>query len=318
MENLNSPGEFGKQMGYKQPRSKKILAYLDSKINYILVAPMVIILVSLIIYPMFFNINLSIRSVTIFNFLAGEWEFIGIENYLKIINDPFVQKAFIRTLSFAFFTVVAQLILGMIAALAFNENFKGKGFLMPLALAPMMITPVAVGLFWRILLNSRWGIINYFLSLIGIEPQLWLADPTLAFISIVIVQVWWGVSFVFLIILGGLSSLPTEPYEAAVIDGASKWQTFRFLTLPLLRPVLTVIAVIRIIDALREFDIVYTLTGGGPGNSTRVFTLELFKSAFEEGLFGIGAAQSIILLVIIMIFTSGLIRALSNTGQAKI
>lgn len=293
----------------------KIANYLDRNIKYVLIAPMVLILVGLVIYPFVFNINLSVRDVTIFNFLSGDWKFTGFKNYETIIKDTFVQRAFLRTLLFAVFTVSIQLVLGMIAALAFNVNFRGKGFLMPLALAPMMITPVAVGLFWRILLNSKWGIINYFLGLVGIEPQLWLADPTLAFISIVNVQVWWGVSFVFLVILGGLSSLPDAPFEAALIDGASRWQIFRYITLPLLAPVLSVIAVIRIIDALREFDIIYTLTGGGPGTSTRVFTLELFNKAFEEGLYGIGAAQSMILIVVIMIFTSGLIRALSRTEE---
>ncbi len=188
---------------------------------------------------------------------------------------------------------------------------------MPLALAPMMITPVAVGLFWRMLLNTKWGVVNYLLTLIGLPPQSWLADQRIAFISIIIVQVWWGVSFVFLILLGGLSALPKEPYESATIDGASSWQAFRFITLPLLKPVLVVVATIRIIDALREFDIIYTLTGGGPGDATRVFTLELFKTAFERGNYGLAAAQAIILLLIILVFTFGLVRALSRTGNME-
>jgi multiple sugar transport system permease protein len=317
MQNKALHDSYRTQNPSNKPVGKKIAEYFDRQIQYILIAPMVIILVGLIIYPFIFNINLSFRDVTLLNFRSGDWKFIGFQNYITVLSDPFVQRAFVRTLSFTFFTVLIQLFLGMIAALAFNTNFKGKGFLMPLALAPMMITPVAVGLFWRILLNYRWGIINYFLSLVGIEPQLWLSDPLLAYISIVNVQVWWGVSFVFLVILGGLSALPQEPYEAAVMDGASSWQLFRYITFPLLRPVLSVVAVIRIIDALREFDIIYTLTGGGPGDSTRVFTLELFNKSFEEGLFGIGAAQSMILIVVIMFFTSGLIRALSSDGNSS-
>jgi multiple sugar transport system permease protein len=300
-----------------QNRSKSFMEYLDRKIHLIMVAPAILILFGLVIYPFIFNINLSIHDASIFNIRSGDYNFIGLKNYIDTVKDPFVQKAFIRTIYFASVTVVLQLILGMIAALAFNHGFKGKNILMPLALAPMMITPVAVGLFWRILLNSQWGIINYLLSVFGIPAQFWLSDPKLAFISIIVVQVWWGVSFVFLIILGGLSALPKEPYESAYIDGASKLQAFWYITMPLLRPVLTVIATIRIIDALREFDIIYMLTGGGPGDSTRVFTLELFVTAFERGQYGVAAAQAIILLIIILLLTSGLVRALAQTGSKE-
>ncbi len=303
---------------YPNPSKKKsFLEYLDRKIHLIMVAPAILILFGLVIYPFIFNINISVHDASIFNIRSGDFNFLGLKNYIDTVNDPFVQKAFIRTVYFAAITVVLQLIIGMIAALAFNHGFKGKNFLMPLALAPMMITPVAVGLFWRILLNSQWGVINYLLSVFGFQPQFWLSDPKLAFFSIIVVQVWWGVSFVFLIILGGLSALPKEPYESAYIDGASRLQAFWYITLPLLKPVLTVIATIRIIDALREFDIIYMLTGGGPGDSTRVFTLELFVTAFERGQYGMAAAQAMILLVIILVLTSGLVRALSQTGSTS-
>lgn len=303
---------------YPNPSKKKsFLEYLDRKIHLIMVAPAILILFGLVIYPFIFNINISVHDASIFNIRSGDFNFLGLKNYIDTVKDPFVQKAFIRTVYFAAITVVLQLIIGMIAALAFNHGFKGKNLLMPLALAPMMITPVAVGLFWRILLNSQWGVINYLLSVFGFQPQFWLSDPKLAFFSIIVVQVWWGVSFVFLIILGGLSALPKEPYESAYIDGASRLQAFWYITLPLLKPVLTVIATIRIIDALREFDIIYMLTGGGPGDSTRVFTLELFVTAFERGQYGMAAAQAMILLVIILVLTSGLVRALSQTGSTS-
>ena len=303
---------------YKNPKKhKSFLEYLDRNIHIIMVAPAILILFGLVIYPFIFNINLSVHDASIFNIRSGDFNFLGLKNYIDTVKDPFVQKAFIRTFYFAFVTVVLQLIIGMFAALAFNHGFKGKNILMPLALAPMMITPVAVGLFWRILLNSQWGVINYLFTVFGLQPQFWLSDPKLAFISIIVVQVWWGVSFVFLIILGGLSALPKEPYESYYIDGASKLQAFWYITLPLLRPVLTVVATIRIIDALREFDIIYMLTGGGPGDSTRVFTLELFVTAFERGQYGMAAAQAIMLLIIILVLTSGLVRALAQTGSSN-
>ncbi len=293
----------------------RISDFIDRKIHLVMVAPAVLILGGLIIYPFLFNLNLSVHNASIFNIRSGDFEFVGLKNYIDTFKDPFVQKSLLRTFYFSATTVILQLVLGMIAALAFHTDFRGKSILMPLALAPMMITPVAVGLFWRMLLNSKWGLINYLLSLINIPPQSWLADQRLAFFAIIIVQVWWGVSFVFLILLGGLSALPKEPYESAMIDGATSLQTFRYITLPLLKPVIMVVATIRIIDALREFDIIYTLTGGGPGDSTRVFTLELFQIAFERGNYGMAAAQAIILLCIILILTFGLVRALSQTGN---
>lgn len=297
--------------------SNRIFSFMDRNIHLIMVAPAVLILGGLIIYPLLYNINLSVHNASLLNIRLGNFKFVGLKNYIDTFKDPFVQKALVRTFIFSSITVFLQLILGMIAALAFNTGFKGKGCLMPLALAPMMITPVAVGLFWRMLLNSKWGIINYLLSVVGLQPQLWLADQKMAFVSIIVVQVWWGVSFVFLILLGGMSALPKEPYESATIDGASNWQAFYLITLPLLKPVIAVVVTLRIIDALREFDIIYTLTGGGPGDSTRVFTLELFQIAFERGNYGLAAAQAIILMLIILVLTYGLVQALARTGDVE-
>lgn len=290
---------------------------MDRKIHLILVAPAVLIMGGLVIYPFLYNINLSFHNASLFNIRSGDFDFVGLKNYVDTFKDPFVQRALLRTFYFSIITVFLQISLGLIAALAFNNDFKGKGFLMPLALAPMMITPVAVGLFWRMLLNTKWGVINYLMTVLGLPPQSWLADQSIAFIAIIVVQVWWGISFVFLVLLGGLSALPKEPYESAMMDGATSWQSFRSITLPLLKPILLVVATIRIIDALREFDIIYTLTGGGPGDSTRVFTLELFQIAFERGNYGLAAAQAMILLLIILVLTFGLVRALSRTGETE-
>ncbi len=291
----------------------RLFESIDRHIHLIMVLPAVLILGGLIIYPFAFNLYLSFHDASIFNIRSGDFVFIGLQNYINTFKDPFVQKALIRTFYFSSATVILQLVIGMVAALAFNTDFRGKGLLMPLALSPMMITPVAVGLFWRMLLNSKWGLVNYLLSVVGIAPLTWLADQKLAFLSIIAVQVWWGVSFVFLVLLGGLSALPKEPFESATIDGATSFQAFWYITLPLLKPVILVVTTIRIIDALREFDIIYTLTGGGPGDATRVFTLELFQVAFERGNYGLAAAQAMILLIIILFLTFGLVRALSQT-----
>mgnify|MGYP000866504107 FL=1 len=295
-----------------KPAYVRLLRFFDKHLNVIFILPAVLLLVGLVIYPLFFNIQLSLHDVDILNFRRGNWDMVGFQNYISVLMDPFMQDAFVRTLKFLVLSVVGQVVLGLIGAFALNADYPGKKLLMPFVLIPMMITPVAVGLFWRMLLNSQWGIVNYVLSLFGVLPQHWLADPKLAFTSVAVVQIWWGVSFVILILLGGLSSLPAEPFEAARIDGASRVQIFRFITLPLLKPVLMIVIMLRSIDAFREFDIIYSLTQGGPGDATRVFSLELYLTTFERGQIGIAAAQALLLALITMLLATGLIRYLNQ------
>lgn len=292
---------------------QKFFRYCDKHIKVILILPAAVILLGLFIYPFFYNLKISFEDITFMNIRTGKTNFVGLKNYLYVFKDLFIQQSVWRTLKFAVITVIIQLVLGLGMALAFNTDFKGKGMMMPFALSPMMITPVAVGLFWRILMNSRWGVLNYLLNAFGLKGLDWLSNSQTAFWSIIIVQVWWGVPFVFLIILGGLSALPKEPYESAELEGATTFQVFRFITLPLLRPVLTAVGVLRVIDALREFDIIYMLTGGGPGSSTRVFTLELYLAAFERGNYSVAAAMSIILLLLIFLLTVGMMKALQKS-----
>jgi len=281
---------------------------IDRWLPYLLVLPATLLLIGLIAYPLIFNMNLSLHDVSILNIRSGDWDMIGLRNYVRTIQNTDNINAFGRTLAFLVATVSLELVLGMAAALVFNAEFRGKGFLMTLALVPMMITPVAVGLIWRMLLNAQWGIVNYYLGAVGLPEVVWLGTPPTAFMSVVLVEVWWGVSFVILVFLGGLSALPTEPFEAAAIDGASSWQAFRYVTLPLMMPLITVVATIRAIDAFRAFDVIYTLTQGGPADATRVFALQIYQTGFQNANFGLAAAQAMLLFVIVMILSSGLIR----------
>lgn len=283
---------------------------VDRYLPYLLVAPAILLLLGLIAYPLIFNLNLSLRDVSILNIRTGNWDWIGLRNYVRTIQNPDNLNAFGRTVVFLFATVSLELVLGMLAAIVFNTNFRGKGFLLTLALVPMMITPVAVGLIWRMLLNAQWGIVNYYLSVVGLPAIVWLGTPTTAFISVILVEVWWSVSFVILVFLGGLSALPTEPFEAAAIDGASSWQVFRFITLPLMVPLIIVVATIRAIDAFRAFDVIYSLTQGGPADATRVYALQIYQTGFQNANFGLAAAQAMLLFVVVMILSSGLIRGL--------
>lgn len=293
-------------------KENKFLNWVDSHLGIVFLLPAMFILCGLVIYPLVFNVNLSLHKVNILNFNSENWEFVGLSNYIKALTDSSTLSSLFKTFLFMIITVVGQLVLGFLGALTLNTKLKGKGLLTVIVLLPMMMTPVAVGLFWRILLNNQWGVINYLLNSIGIDSVAWLSTSLTAFISVCIVQIWWGVSFVILILLGGLSALSPEPFEAAEIDGAGKFQSLILITLPEMKPVLITVIMLRAIDAFREFDIIYTLTQGGPGAATRVFSLQLYLTSFESQNFAMGATLAIILTVITLIFASGLIKNLSE------
>jgi multiple sugar transport system permease protein len=177
----------------------------------------------------------------------------------------------------------------------------------------MLMPPITVGLIWRLLLHPELGIINYFLGLTGLPQPAWLGDPRLAMITVIIVDIWHETSFILLILLAGLTSLPDELYEAAMIDGASAPQQFRFLTVPLMMPTILVATLIRMIAALKTYDLIYILTRGGPGISTETISYYIYRVAFVFLDMGSSAAMSFILLILIVILTLVLMRVLRTS-----
>lgn len=289
--------------------------WCDDHLGILFIIPAISILCLIIIYPLIFNINMSLHKVNMLNFKSSNWKFVGLKNYIDAFADKTILMSLFRTFVFMLITVLGQLVLGMVGALTLNTKIKAKGFFTVGVLVPMMMTPIAVGLFWRILFNRQWGLINYFLSLVGISEIPWLYESSTAFSAVCFVQIWWGVSFVILVLLGGLSSLPSEQFEAAKIDGASKLQSFIHITIPGIKSVLYTVIMLRAIDAFREFDLIYALTQGGPGDSTRVFSLQLYLTSFESHNFSMGAAQAMILTLITLVLASGLIKSLSEDNN---
>jgi multiple sugar transport system permease protein len=295
---------------------KRVINWLDDRIGWVMMAPALVVFAGVSLYPFVFNLYLSTHDVSLLNIRATAWRWVGSLNFTRILADLGTHASLLRTAIIAACTVLLQLALGLLGALAFNRAFAGKRLLMVLALVPMMATPIVVGIAWRMLLNYDWGIANYFLGLFGIEPLQWLSNATLAVASTIIVQVWWGMSFVMLVLIGALAAIPRSLYEAAEVDAATDARMFWYITLPMLRPVLIVLAAIKLIDALREFDLIYALTGGGPGDATRVFALELYYTAYVRGDFGMSAAQALLLLALVMILTVPLLRLLVQKKEA--
>jgi multiple sugar transport system permease protein len=192
------------------------------------------------------------------------------------------------------------MLLGIWAAVCFASQFKLRGLARTLFVLPMMATPVAIALVWTMMFHPQQGVLNYLLSVVGLPPSLWVYSPTWVIPSLVMVEIWHWTPLVMLIVLGGLAALPTEPYESARLDGASEWQLFRYITLPLIAPFLVVAAVIRTIDALKAFDTIYVISQGGPGTASETINLYLYLQAFAFYNIGNASAVVVVFFVIIM------------------
>jgi multiple sugar transport system permease protein len=196
--------------------------------------------------------------------------------------------------------VIAPVVLGTLAALVFHAEFPFRGFLRGIFVMPMMATPVAIAVVWTMMFHPQLGVMNYLLTLVGIPPQLWIFDPSTVIPALVLVETWQWTPLVMLIVLGGLAAIPTEPYESAQIDGASYLQQFRYITLPMIAPFLMVAVVIRLIDALKSFDIIFGMTQGGPGTASETLNLYLYQTAFAYSDIGYASAIAIVFFGLII------------------
>jgi multiple sugar transport system permease protein len=238
-------------------------------------------------------------------------KFVGFENYTDLLTDPVVFDSIVITLRFVILTASAEVLLGLGMALVLNASFRGRGVLRALVLIPWAMPTVVTSQMWRFLFNDRYGLFNYLVF--GGQTELYLAplaDPQLAPIAVMIADVWKTSSFAGLIILAGLQMIPQELYEAASIDGATAWQKFRHITLPLLKPALLLALLFRTIDALRVFDLVFVMTQGGPADATNVLQFYGYKKSFAEGMIGYGSALAVAVFLLSLLLSLIYIRLL--------
>ena len=237
-------------------------------------------------------------------------KFTGVDNYLELAQDPAFWKAMGLTAYQVGGTVILQLILGLAIALLLSRTFRGVGLLRSLYLIPMMSTPVVVGLIWKMLLNTQNGMFNYLLGLIGLGPVDWLGSSTWAMPSVILTDLWLSTPFVVVILIAALQSVPSEVMEAAQVDGASAWQRLVYVILPIIRPMIMLAVLFRTMDAIKRFDTIYVMTGGGPGNATETLDLHAFFYAFTYLDVGKGAAVAMVMLVLVMAISSLLLRTI--------
>ena len=254
----------------------------------------------------FFDTNLKYR---------GLGDFVGLQNYIEVLKDTYFLDSVKTTVIFTFFVVVIEFLVGLGIGLLLNNIRKARNFFFTIIIVPMMITPIAVGLIWRLLLHSDLGIVNYVLSQIGLMGRAWLADASIALKTVMFIDIWQNVPYMVLVILAGLVTLPTEPYEAAAIDGASRLQSFFTLTVPMMIPTFSVVLLLRTITALKTYDLIFVLTRGGPGTTTEVISYHIYQQAFRYLEIGKASAMSYLLLLMIVPVAFLFIRASRNRTE---
>jgi len=263
--------------------------------------PALIAILAVIIFPWLFTLWMSLNDWQ----MGMSRSFTGLTNYQKLATDARFLETIPRTLFFTILGVVAPLVFGVFAAEVFHQRFPLRGLLRGVYILPMMTTPVAIALIFIMMYHPQLGVLNYLLSLIGIPAQLWVYDKNTVIPALVLVETWQWTPLVMLIVLGGLAALPTEPYESALIDGASRWDMFRFITLPLVMPFLMVAVIIRTIDALKSFDIIFVMTQGGPGTASETINIYLYLQAFA--FFNVGHASAVVVVFFAIIVALAII-----------
>jgi multiple sugar transport system permease protein len=276
----------------------------------IYLGPAILVMAAACLYPV----------LTAFQLAGYKWEmgtpwssaqWVGLDNFIAAFSNEQVWSSLRVTLLFAGICVTLEMILGIALALALEHPVRGMSIFRTIFILPMMIAPIAVGLAWRYMFDAQFGLINALLGRVGIEPLTWLADPTLAFIAIVIADVWQWTPFVFIMMLAALASVDSAVMEAARIDGASWLQQIFLVKLPMVMHVIAITLMMRLIDAFRVLEVIYVLTFGGPGNSTEILAVHIYKTAFVGQQMGVAAAVSVLLLVVVVALSWAALR-LSN------
>jgi multiple sugar transport system permease protein len=263
--------------------------------RYLLGTPLALFLAAFTLFPLGLGLWISLTDRSV---LRRDPGFVGLANYGDIIGQARFWQAISFTFRFTVITTVAILTLGFLLAVLAQRHFPGKRVLLTTLLLPIMVAPALMGIMFRLSLNSSTGIVPALLAALGLDVALF--DPVRIVPLLMVLEVVQWTPFAFLIIYAGLQALPTEVFEAAEVDGATRWQSVRHLTLPLMTPVLFSAGFLRAVDALRTFDVIYVLTGGGPGTISETATIYIYKKAFVEGAFGLASASAVLLLLILL------------------
>jgi multiple sugar transport system permease protein len=302
-------------MHVKTARSRRLWRR-RTLLPYLLLAPALVLLVGMV-YP--FGLGLYYSFTSYWLQYPNRFRFVWFDNYTGLLTEPLFVRALEFTLGFTLVAVVVQVGLGLAVALFLHARIPGRGVIRALMLMPLMMPPVITALMWKIMMAStNAGILNYLLSFLGVDPVNWFGSTQGAIVSILIIDTWGNLPFVSLILLGALQALPTEPYEAARVDGASPAAILRYLTLPLLSPFILLAVTFRTMDSLRIFDVIYATTMGGPNDSTTNLLIMAYQYAFQWYQMGKGMAQAIVLLLMVVTASYVLLRLWNRSAESAV
>ncbi|MFL6113945.1 MAG: carbohydrate ABC transporter permease [Catenulispora sp.] len=281
--------------------------------KHLLLSPPLAFFAAFAIFPLVFTAYVSLSNWSI----TGEHHFVGFANYRAILGSDTFRQSFLNTVLFAVVTVLLQYVLGLGLAVLVYRTTRGQSVLRLLLLIPMMFTPVLVGFVWKTLFDPSYGPISWVLRTLGLPQVPWFSEQLPAMAAIVIADVWQWTPFMFLILFAALRSLPTAPLEAAMVDGASGWRLFIDHMMPMLLPASMTAILLRSIEAFKLFDVVYLMTGGGPGVKTATVTLSAYFTGLRSGDLGTAAAMTLVLLIVVLIATMVLLRLLVWAGKRR-
>lgn len=293
-------------------RYKKIRhwAGTDRALSWLLLAPALLVIAGVFVYPLAYSLWMSLQA---YNIITPA-RFVGLRNYQRILSDDTFWQSAVTTFSFAIPTFVIEVVIGFGLALMLERVSHGRGLMRSIILIPLLLTPVVEALNWRVMLNFDFGVVNWFIGLVGIPKVNWVNDARLAMPALIVLEVWRVVGFEVLVFSAGLAALPHEPFESAEIDGASSWQQLVHLTLPMLTPLFVVVALFRSYELLRVFDIVYGLTGGGPGRATETLSFHIFNQMISGFQVGYASAAAYVLFAMSLLLVLLIIRVLGLGG----
>lgn len=264
--------------------------------------PALIFLAITALFPLLYSLYLSFFKLKL-NMPNQVPRFVGLKNYAKMFSDKMLRVSTVNTLLFAVTSVSLEVVLGLMISMVICSDSKWSRVATSIYMIPMIMAPVAIGTLWRMILDSSTGVLNYFLSFLGVEPIQWLADPTMAKISVLMVNVWQLTPWVTVICSAGLKALPQDCIQAALVDGATPRQVFWKIVLPLIRPVLVIVVMMRFTDAFKVFDTIYTMTNGGPGTATEMLPNFIYKQGLKYYDAGYAAALAVVFVAVMALLT---------------
>lgn len=286
-----------KRFRQKRVRASMQYSWFDRNLKWIYTLPAVLFVLVMMLFPIIYTVRISFFEWSMSATTPPVW--VGLDNYIALLHDGRFWHAVGATFYFTFVALAAEVVLGVAIAVLLARQFRGKNIVKTVFLLPMVATPVAMGLVWMLIYEPTIGVANMMLKSLGFEPLLWLASTSQVIPSLIIVDVWEWTPMISLIVMAGISTLPSDPYEAADVDGANGWQKFTNITLPLLRPTILVAAMLRLIDVLKTFDIIYATTQGGPNFASE--TLNLYGYVLGFQYFKLGMASSLLVLFFLLV-----------------